>query len=35
MDADTVVWGTLDADTVVWGTTCSDPACRPVVWGSH
>jgi serine protease AprX len=35
MDADTVVWGTLDADTVVWGTMCSDPACRPVVWGSR
>jgi serine protease AprX len=34
-DADTVVWGTSDGDgdTVVWGTSCSDPSCRPVVWG--
>jgi serine protease AprX len=31
---DTVVWGTSsDGDTVVWGTTCSDPSCKPVVWG--
>ena len=34
-DADTVVWGTSDGDgdTVVWGTGCSEPACRPVLWG--
>jgi hypothetical protein len=36
-DADTVVWGTSDgdSDTVVWGTSCSDPSCRPVLWGRH
>jgi len=34
-DADTVVWGTSDGDgdTVVWGTSCTDPSCRPVLWG--